>query len=69
MSDNFIAETKKLTTKLTTDAKEQLKTIDTVKQMTKLARELGEDTTVVDSLLEIAGKALKDIVGKIEVGK
>ncbi len=69
MSDNFIAETKKLTTRLTTDATKQLETIDKVKQMTKLARELGEDTTVVDSLLEIADKALKDIVGKIAVGK
>ena len=69
MSDNFIAETKKLTTRLTTDAKAQLETIDKVKQMTKLAKELGEDTTVVDNLLEIADKALKDIVGKIAVSK
>ncbi len=69
MSDLIKAETEKLAKKLVTDSTEQLEKISKVKQMVKLASELGEDTSVIDNFIDVAESTLKDIVGKLIIKK
>ena len=69
MSDLIAAETNKLAKKLVDDSKEQLEKIGKIKQMTKLAAELGEDTKVIDNFIDVAETTLKDIVGKLIIKK
>lgn len=69
MSDLIAAETEKLGKKLVADSKEQLGKIKKIKQMVKLAAELGEDTKVIDNFIDVAESTLKDIVGKLIIKK
>ncbi len=69
MSDLIAAETKRLAKKLVDDSTEQLEKISKVKQMVKLASELGEDTSMIDNFIDVAESTLKDIVGKLIIKK
>ena len=64
MSDSIEQETQKLTDKLIVNATEQLKQLRKAKAMSKLAKDMGQDTKTADRLIAIAETALKDIVGK-----
>ena len=69
MSDSMEQETKRLNDKLMVDAGENLKKLQKAKAMSKLAKDLGQDTKSADHLIEIAEKAMRDILGKAKVKK
>lgn len=69
MSDSFIQDTKAMTDKLIVDSKDQLKKLQKVKAMTKLAHDLGEDTGAADQLINAAEGVLKDMVSKFAIKK
>ena len=69
MSDSIIDSTAAITNKLVADSKEQLKKLQTIKAMTKMAGELGEDTAPADRLIDAAEGMLKDLIGKLAIKK
>ena len=65
MSDEIVKDTKALTEKIVRDANVQLKRLQKVKAMTKLAKDLGEPTDEMENLLAVSENVLKDLAGKL----
>ena len=65
MSDEIVKDTKALTEKIVMDANVQLKRLQKVKAMTKLAKDLGEPTDEMENLLNVSENVLKDLAGKL----
>ena len=65
MSDEIVKDTNDLTKKIVKDATEQLKRLQKVKEMTAIAKELGEPTEEMERLLNVSEGVLKDLAGKL----
>ena len=65
MSDEIVKDTEALTEKIVRDANVQLKRLQKVKAMTKLAKDLGEPTDEMENLLNVSENVLKDLAGKL----
>ena len=65
MSDEIVKDTEALTEKIVRDANVQLKRLQKVKAMTKLAKDLGEPTDEMENLLAVSENVLKDLAGKL----
>jgi len=63
MADPLKAKGEALIKSLVTDVKGKMDVISKVKEMAKIAKELGEDTTDVDSVIE-ASEGFADMVIK-----
>ena len=65
MSDDIVRETNRMTDKMVANSKEQLKKLQKIKAMSKLARDLGEPTEAADRFIDVSETVLKDIIGKL----
>jgi len=65
LSDEIVKDTEALTEKIVRDANVQLKRLQKVKAMTKLAKDLGEPTDEMENLLAVSENVLKDLAGKL----
>ena len=65
MSDEIVKETQALTAKIAKDANVQLARLKKVKEMTAIAKELGEPTEEMERLLNVSESVLKDLAGKL----
>jgi len=65
LSDEIVKETQALTAKIAKDANVQLARLKKVKEMTAIAKELGEPTEEMERLLNVSESVLKDLAGKL----
>ena len=65
MSDEIVRATQDLTKKIAKDANVQLDRLKKVKEMTAIAKELGEPTEEMERLLNVSESVLKDLAGKL----
>ena len=65
MSDEIVRATQDLTKKIAKDANVQLARLKKVKEMTAIAKELGEPTEEMERLLNVSESVLKDLAGKL----
>jgi len=65
LSDEIVRATQDLTKKIAKDANVQLDRLKKVKEMTAIAKELGEPTEEMERLLNVSESVLKDLAGKL----
>jgi len=58
-----------LIAKLVKDVKDKMPMIDKIKAISKLAKEIGEDTADVDQVIDTADSFAKSILSRFDKGK
>jgi len=69
VSDSIQKRTKELTDKLVEDVKTQMPTIGKVKEIARLAKEIGEDTADIDSIVDVIEGFGKTILQRFDKAK
>lgn len=69
MSDEILRKSKALTESLVKDVKEQLPTLEKIKQMVKLASEIGEPVPELDEMVETAEAFAKMVIKRFDKSK
>ena len=66
MSDELKKTADALIAKLVDDVKGKMPTIEKIKQISKLAKEIGEDTSDVDNVIDAADSFSKSILSRFD---
>lgn len=69
MSDEIKKTGDELIAKLVNDVKGKMPTIERIKAISKLAKEIGEDTSDVDNVIEAADSFAKSILSRFDKSK
>ena len=69
MSDEIKKTGDDLIAKLVKDVKDKAPTIDKIKAISKLAKELGEDTSIIDQVIDVADSFGKSILSRFDKSK
>jgi len=69
VSDEIKKTGDELIAKLVNDVKGKMPTIERIKAISKLAKEIGEDTSDVDNVIEAADSFAKSILSRFDKSK